>query len=120
MARVAALVPDLLFASKIQGLLQGAGHEVRLVAPAPESWGEDAGRVDVLLVDLVSAAGDGIALIERLRADGTLEGVATLAVYSHVDAATRTRALDAGFDLVVPRSRMMREGVELVTGLVRA
>jgi hypothetical protein len=30
----------------------------------------------------------------------------------------RARALEAGFDLVVPRSRMAREGVALVEGLV--
>ena len=34
-----------------------------------------------------------------------------------VDVAVRERALDAGFDLVVPRSRMNREAAELVTRL---
>jgi hypothetical protein len=43
----------------------------------------------------------------------------TLAFYSHVDVATRERAERAGFDLVVPRSRMAREGAELVTRLAR-
>jgi hypothetical protein len=30
----------------------------------------------------------------------------------------RDRALAAGFDLVVPRSRMAREGAQLVAGLI--
>ena len=42
----------------------------------------------------------------------------TLAFYSHVDAAVRERAEEAGFDLVVPRSRMAREGAELVARLL--
>ena len=37
--------------------------------------------------------------------------------YSHVDADVRTRAIAAGFDLVVPRSRMAREGSALVDRL---
>jgi hypothetical protein len=97
-ARVAALIPDLLFGSKVQGVLAQAGHDVDLVSP------------DV----------DGVALLEALRGDGALEGVRTLATYSHVDADTRARALEAGFDLVVPRSRMMREGGDLLVGLVGA
>jgi hypothetical protein len=34
-----------------------------------------------------------------------------------VDADTRVRATQAGFDLVVPRSRMAREGAALVSRL---
>jgi hypothetical protein len=47
-----------------------------------------------------------------------LKGVHTLAFYSHVDVEARRLAEDAGFDLVVPRSRMAREGPELVARLV--
>jgi hypothetical protein len=44
-------------------------------------------------------------------------GVKTLAFYSHVEADVRSRAERAGFDLVIPRSRMAREGAALVTRL---
>ena len=40
-----------------------------------------------------------------------------LGFYSHVDQETRRRAEDAGFDLVVPRSRMNREAAALVEKL---
>jgi len=40
-----------------------------------------------------------------------------LGFYSHVDAEVRERAERAGFDLVVPRSRMAREGAALVAAL---
>ena len=68
--------------------------------------------VDVLVVDFdrTSAFREPIW---RRRADGPR----TLGFYSHVDTATRERAVDAGFDLVVPRSRMAREGAKLVTRL---
>jgi CheY-like chemotaxis protein len=118
-ARVAALIPDLMFGSKVQGMLEQAGHEVDLVSSGLQGW-DSLDGVDVLVVDLVSDGFDGVALVEELTASGDLGGVSSLAIYSHVDADTRKRALDAGFDLVVPRSRMVREGADLVAGLLQA
>jgi hypothetical protein len=108
MARVAALIPDLLFGSKVQGALRAAGHEVELVA-----GGADPGAVDVLVVDLTADGVDPAALVRGLP-DGA---VRTLGFFAHVQPEVRERALAAGFDQVVPRSRMAREGPELVARL---
>lgn len=116
--RVAALVPDLLFGSKVAGALRQGGHEVELATSGPDSWTPPA-DADVVLIDLVSAGPGGIAVMERIRASPTT-GARTLAVYSHVDAQMRRDAVEAGFDLVIPRSRMMREGAELVAKLGKA
>ncbi len=116
MARVLALVPDLLFASNVQGALAAAGHEVELASGA-EGVGERVAGRDVLVVDLTTDLVDGVALVEGLRDDGSLAGARTLGVYAHVDVDTKRRADAAGFDLVVPRSRMAREGAALVTRL---
>ena len=106
MTRVALLCPDLLFGSKVEGALAAAGHEVTRF-DAPEA-ARGAGA-DVLVVDLTSDSYDWAALGD--------EGVPTLGFYSHVDVDTRRRAEDAGYDLVVPRSRMARETVALVERL---
>lgn len=118
MARVLALVPDLLFGSNVQGALGAAGHEVELVG-AEAGVRDGLSRSDVLLLDLTSDVVDGVALVEALRRSGELGPVRTLGVHAHVDTATRERARAAGFDLVVPRSRMAREGPELVQRLSR-
>jgi CheY-like chemotaxis protein len=112
-ARVVAVFDDLLLGSNVLGMLTAGGHEAQL---AGEVEHVDA---DVLVVDLGSAGIDGIALVERLRAAGELEGTATLGVYSHVHHDVKLRAEAAGYDLVVPRSRMMREGADLVANLKR-
>jgi CheY-like chemotaxis protein len=117
MARVTALVPDLLFGSKVQSMLEGAGHEVELVSSEPGAWDQIAGT-DVLVVDLTTNDIDGPVIVDTLRTGGELRGVRTLGFYAHVDQDTRARAEAAGFDLVVPRSRMNREGAELVARLV--
>jgi len=116
-ARVLALVPDLLFGSRVQSMLAGAGHEVELVSGETDVW-EQIGATDVLVVDLTTDDVDGIELVDTLKTGGEMHGVRSLAFYSHVDAEVRDRALAAGFDTVVPRSRMAREGAALVEGLV--
>jgi CheY-like chemotaxis protein len=72
---------------------------------------------DVVVVDLTDPDLDGASAIARLHEQGALEGVWTLGFYSHVDQETRRRAEAAGFDRVVPRSRMAREGPALVEAL---
>jgi hypothetical protein len=112
MARVVALLPDLLFGSKVQGMLAAAGHDVT-VAGSPEAALERLGASDLLVLDLCEDAERRIALLAS--AGGRAK---TLAFYLHTDVDTRTSALAAGIDLVVPRSRMAREGTALVEGLL--
>ncbi|MEA2313774.1 MAG: hypothetical protein QOI03_466 [Solirubrobacteraceae bacterium] len=117
-----ALVPDLLFGSRVQGSLQAAGHDVELISDAAllrdRLSDADAPPAAVLLVDLTDGDAAGAQTVEELRGAGALDGVRTLAFYSHVETATRRRAEQAGFERVVPRSRMAREGPELVAALL--
>jgi len=97
MARVAVICPDLLFGSNVEGALRAAGHEVTRY--------DDAAGVDspdVLVVDLNAVE------------VAPLPGVPSLGFYRHTDVDTRRRAEEAGFDVVVPRSRMARETAALV------
>ena len=112
MASVVALFDDLLLGSNVLGMLRAAGHEALLAGADVHADG-----ADVMIVDLATGGFDGVALVERLRAAGELEGTRTLGVYSHVDVDTKKRADAAGFDLVVPRSRMAREGAALIERL---
>jgi len=108
-ANVALLCPDLLFGSKLEGGLRAAGHEVARYANADDARAA-AASADVLVVDLTSEPDVGLAL-------GDVGGARTLAFYSHVEQDVRRRADAAGFDLVVPRSRMAREMGALVETL---
>ena len=106
MARVTARIGDLLFGSKAVELLSAAGHDVRLAPPGRAGAGDD--DADVVVVDLTT--GD-------VPDDVVGRGPKVLGVFAHVEPEVRERALAAGFDLVVPRSRFMREGGELVARL---
>ncbi len=117
MTRVLALVPDLLFGSKVTAMLEAAGHDVELAQSETDVWDQIAGT-DVLVVDLTTDDLDGATLLDTLRTGGEIHrGFKALAFYSHVDVDTKRRADEAGFDLVVPRSRMAREMAVLVERL---
>jgi DNA-binding NarL/FixJ family response regulator len=118
-ARVLLLTVDLLFGSNVQGALVAAGHEVQSVADESrlrERLADEAqSSADVLVVDLTDEDLGGAAIVESVAE--ALGATRTLGFYSHVDVAAREGAERAGFDLVVPRSRMAREGADIVTRL---
>jgi CheY-like chemotaxis protein len=96
---------DLLFGSKVEGMIREAGFEP--VAKADES-------AQLVIVDLTDSSTDPVAALAEARGE---QDVPALAYYAHTDDDIRRAALAAGFDLVVPRSRMMREGVALIGDL---
>jgi len=118
-ARILAVLPDLLFGSKVQAMVANVGHEVAVVSSEADARERVAGN-DLLIVDLCSDEIDGIGLVETLKSEGQLDGMRVLAFFRHTEVEVRTSALAAGFDLVVPRSRMAREGAALVDGLLAA
>jgi hypothetical protein len=94
-ATIRLVSSDLLFGSKVEGALRAAGHELV------------DGDADLVVVDLT----EGEVPEPPLRP--------ALGFYLHTDQETRRRAEELGYDLVVPRSRMHREGAVLVEGLLQ-
>jgi hypothetical protein len=106
-ARVLAVVPDLMLASRIEATLGAEGHEVELASALEALEMSDAGP-DVVVADLGEVDSSRLGRVET----------PVLGFYSHVDVETRSRAERAGVDLVVPRSRLAREMPQLVESLL--
>jgi hypothetical protein len=100
MARIAALVRDLMLASRVRTSLEARGHQVEQDPELPD----ELDGVDLVVADL-----DAVPP-ERLRG----LGVPVIGFYQHTDVDTKTRAAEAGLAFVVPRSRMVRELPDLV------
>jgi hypothetical protein len=97
-ARIAVVVPDLLFGSRVQGGVEAAGHELVAADADPELVIADVEAVD----------------------PADIGGPRRLGFYPHVQPELKRRAEQAGFDMVVPRSRMARELPELVEKVLAA
>lgn len=105
MAAVVLASGDLLFGSKVESMIREAGHE-------PVRPGNDAALV---VVDLTDAATDPAGALAAARGNSDAPA---LAYYAHTDDEVRQKAIAAGYDKIVPRSRMMREGPQLISGLI--
>jgi len=99
-ARVAALVGDLMLASRVSTALEAAGHEVEQDSAVPD----ELDGVDLVVADLDAVPPEDL---------GDL-GVPVIGFYQHTDVETKARAERAGLAMTVPRSRMVRELPELV------
>lgn len=96
---------DLMFGSKVEAMIAQAGFKAVLTGSAEEAL-ERSAEAALLIVDLTADDFDGPTVVAS--------DTPTFGFYAHTDDETRRRALDAGFVKVVPRSRMMREGAELI------
>ncbi len=100
MARIEALVQDLMLASRVRTSLEASGHEVEQAADLPD----ELDGIDLVVADLDAVAPERLADL----------GVPVIGFYQHTDVDTKKRAEEAGLALAVPRSRMVRELPELV------
>jgi hypothetical protein len=105
MARVVALAPDLMLGSRIENALSSRGHEVTLSPSASEAPLDVA---ELLIADLDAENPEALVGL----------GMPVLGYYSHVNVETRQEGEAAGIDMVVPRSRLVRELPELVERLL--
>jgi hypothetical protein len=104
-ARIVVIAPELLLGTKVQETLTAAGHEVTLSPSAGEAALDDA---ELLVADL-----------ERENPEAVVGlGMPVLGFYPHTDAELRQNAEAVGVDLVVPRSKLVREMPELVERLL--
>jgi hypothetical protein len=100
MARVAALVSDLMLASRVRASLEAAGHEVEQGSTLPD----ELDGVDLVVADLDAVPPEELRDL----------GVPVIGFYPHTDVEMKRRADEAALAMAVPRSRMSRELPELV------
>lgn len=112
-ARVVAFVPDLLFGSNVLAAVSAAGHQPVLVSDL-DGLRRELPDAEAVIVDLTADAAERIEQVSAVLP----ATIPALAFYAHVETDVRAAAQRAGFDQLVPRSRMAREGASLVARLL--
>jgi hypothetical protein len=102
-ALIVAIVPDLMLQSRVVEVLGAAGHQVRVVVDPADAAGAELIVADVNQVDSAAVAAHGVPV---------------LGFHQHTDPESKLVAEEAGVNLVVPRSRLVREMPELVGRLL--
>lgn len=113
------IVPDLMFATRIEDAARSAGAAV--VNPIDQTAFLTALRDGARLV-IIDSSAQGLPWMEWVRAaknDPATEAVPILAFGSHKDVELRNRALGAGVDRYLARSNFSDGLVEFVAAAVR-
>jgi chemosensory pili system protein ChpA (sensor histidine kinase/response regulator) len=101
-------------------LLSAAGYQSVSAEDGWEAW-EALGerRFDAVVTALEMPRLDGFQLIARIRREATLRGLPIIVLSSRTSQAARERALAAGADVFLPKSRHRRSLVEAVAACLR-
>jgi DNA-binding NarL/FixJ family response regulator len=107
--RITIIVSDLMFQPRIEAAARALGLGVAVPGAAP--LGSAA-----IVIDLHETSLDAIAAIAEAKA----AGARVLAFGRHTEPALLRAARDAGAEIVVPRSQLVEELLDLLQQLVGA
>jgi CheY-like chemotaxis protein len=114
-SRVVVAVPDLFFFTRIQATAARAGIEIESCALDALVERCAAAPPDRVVLDL-HAPGDPLERARALKRHAETSRIPIVAFYSHVDAALRAQAMQAGIDHVLPRSAFTARLAEWLAG----
>jgi len=115
--RVAVLVDDMFFASKINGAAQAAGREVARVRSREQLESEIASSPpSLVIIDLNSDRVDPLEAISLIKTRPEMDNSPIVAFVSHVQTDLIRRAQEAGCDYVLPRSAFTQMLNQIVAG----
>ena len=120
-AYAAAILDDIFFASKIKEAAGASGVDVEFIkgAAAVHDFNPPA-TPSIIIVDLANKIIDPLELIRVIRARDDLGKTRVIGYLPHVEKGLAARAIDAGYDTVLPRSRLSRELVDILSGITKA
>jgi CheY-like chemotaxis protein len=113
--RVVVVVPDLFFSTRIAETAKQLGVVWASSSLAEALEACRPGPATLMIVDL-EQQGDVVEVIRGLKADPVTRSVRVVGFYSHVRKALRQTALDAGVDLVLPRSAFTARLARVLAG----
>src|SRR5262245_6844015 len=115
--RVAAVVDDMFFASKIRSTAEALGVEIRFLRKLDQlSTLTSEEKPDLIIADLHNQKIDPALLARTLKESDALKSVPLVGFFSHVETELQRAALAAGFDQVVPRSVFSRDLAGILQG----
>ena len=112
---VLAAVDDMFFASKIRATAEHLGVSVRFARSTDDALSiAQADRPALIIADLHAEKYNPFTLAEQLKADERTRSVTLIGFFSHVQTELQQRAIQAGYDRVMPRSAFTKHLPEIL------
>jgi PleD family two-component response regulator len=102
--KIIAVLDDLFFTVKIIDAAKRAGLEVTCVKEESLLLELSAQLPTLIIFDLNTKAVNAVKLIHKLKHQPETRPISLLGFVSHVQVDLKQRAIDAGADIVLPRS----------------
>jgi CheY-like chemotaxis protein len=114
---VIAVIDDMFLASKVRATAKALG----MLAVFPRSLDAlrhivDDSVADIVVVDLQHAKLDALAVGAELKTNAKLSGISVIGFFAHVEAELQRKAVQAGYDQVMPRSVFFGELANILSG----
>ncbi len=113
--RVVAVLDDMFFSSKIKEAANQTAVNLTIFKNSNgliESLTSEAARL--IIVDLNSKKFNPLSLIKDIKSNPDLRDIPTIGYLPHIEEELKVKALEDGYDLVMPRSRFSRELVQIL------
>ncbi len=104
--RIFAFIDDLFFLAKIQDTSRKLNVKVEFVKTEKdllEKMGQNGDKPSLIIFDLNNAAAKPLTTIPRLKRE-LKKGTTIIGFLSHVQGDLKVKAMEAGCDMVIPRS----------------
>ena len=107
---VLAAVDDIFFAAKIRGTGETLGVDVVIAQNTLKFFEKlNETKPTKILVDLHSEKCDPFLIIEKVKEDKRLKDIPLIGFFSHVHTELMKKAIEAGYDEVMPRSAFTKK-----------
>ncbi len=117
---VIAVIDDMFLISKVRETAKALGMVAlfpRGLEPLRHSI--DDGIPNIIVVDLQHKNLDPLALGSELKANSRLADIPVVGFFSHVEAELHRKAVQVGYDQVMPRSVFFTELANILSGEIR-
>jgi CheY-like chemotaxis protein len=116
---VLVVMADLFFSATIVDIAKKLGMSVELIGDRETVLEKIKAKPLAVIFDLNYSALDPVGLIRKIKANPESSGICTIGFVSHVQAELKTRARDAGCDVVLARSAFAQKLPELLGDMRR-
>jgi len=119
-AYAVAVLDDMFFASKIKEAAKASGVDVEFIKSeyALHRFNPSA-PPSLVIVDLANKSIDPLDIIRLIKSSGKFGKARVIGYLPHVAKELASRVLNAGYDQVLPRSKLSRELTDILSGIAK-